>query len=124
LEGKAASGGSSGGVSVEYEIVTIPAGSTSVNYSLPRVTAAYGSISGDAVQELAAYNGWLCVRNNLIYYIGYIDEGPNGDYLVGTDNTTITYSNGVMRINSGSPSMLNGLEVILVNDPSATAISV
>ena len=37
--------GGSGGASVEYEIITIPAGATSATYTLPRVTAAFGSLT-------------------------------------------------------------------------------
>ena len=109
-------GESSGGV--EYEIITIPAGATTVSYSLPRVTAAYGTIN-EYLLEYKGTGGFLSIRNDILYYINYISG--NSPVRIETSSILIRYENGVMKIDGpGGP---NDMEVILVNDPSAPAIS-
>lgn len=120
LEGKAAGGGSGSGLGIEYEIVTIPTGIGEVTYSLPRITAAYGT-TPDSLMSFEGTGGILSIRNNSMMYIDLLEEGPDG-YAMETGSAPIIYSNGV--INMGSFSRPNSIEVILINDPSATAISI
>ena len=68
LEGKSAP---SVGGGVEYEIITIPAGSTATTYpyTLPRVTGAYGGV------------------NSSMFYIGWSDgAGTHGEQILSIIN--------------------------------------
>lgn len=108
----------SGGNGIEYEIITIPAGATTVSYSLSRVTTAYGTIN-EYLLEYKGTGGFLSIRNDILYYINYISG--NSPVRIETSSILIRYENGVMKIDGrGGP---NDMEVILVNDPAAPAIS-
>lgn len=115
--------GGSGSGGIQYEVVTIPSGVDILNipYSLPRVTAAYGGISG--LESFTTEGAVLGVLNNAFCYIDGMSAGFGGAIYVDTSTSYITYSNGIM---SGylSYTTLNSIDVILINDPSAEAISV
>lgn len=120
LSGKAAGG--SGG-SIEYEIVTIPAGIDvlSIPHSLARVTNAYGCPSG-SITNINSEGVLTGVRDNTIILSIDLYYDPNsGAINVELGSDYITYSNGLV---SGylSYTSQNSLQVILINDPSKDAL--
>lgn len=120
LEGKAAGDGSGSSSGVEYEIVTIPAGTGKVTYSLPRITAAYGA-TPDSIMEFEGTGGLLSLRNNSLIYIDLLEKNSLRGYRMETSSYPIYYSNGVIGVEGLNRP--NSIEAILINDPSATAIS-
>ena len=123
---EAGGGGGSGGGGIEYEIVTIPANIGSaqctVPYSLSRVTGAYGgcSLGWESFFEegiiLGVKDNSLCFVDSFAYNIQSKKSGMD------TADEYITYSNGTMSFwfSHNNP---NSIDVFLINDPSAEAIS-
>lgn len=117
-------GGESGGGGIEYEIVTIPAnisgGQCTVHYSLSRVTGAYGGCS-EAWETYTTEGLLIGVKNNSLYFIEGLMASNKTAYM-DTADEYITYSNGTMSFFFiyDNP---NSIDVLLINDPSAEAIS-
>ena len=115
-----------GGGGIEYEIVTIPANigakQCTVPYSLSRVTGAFGGCS-EAWETYTTAGLLIGVKNNSIYFIdGLISEKNSTTVFLDTADEYITYSNGTMSFwfSHNNP---NSIDVLLINDTSAEAIS-
>lgn len=116
------SGGGSGGI--QHEVVTIPAGSNSVAYTLPRVTHAVGSanLEMESVTSRNYENFVSGIRNNDAYRAS--DFAPGSAMCsIDFDSTPVTYSNGTLTIPRVSDGVMFDVMVLLVNDPDAPAIS-
>ena len=124
LQGKSVPGGGGG---VEYEVVTIPAGATSATYALPRVTHAYGSREpADLTYNSKTSDEQIIfsIHGTRVIYLDDVDGHPANPNayaimellcdLVEYNAGTITWWNGVID---------TPLTLLLVNDPSADAIS-
>lgn len=111
---------------IQYEIVTIPAGSNSVAYTLPRVTHAFGSASLflETVNSIRPYNNSVVsIRNNSAYYIYNLDCDTVREWIeVEFYTSAVTYSNGILTIDIQNGIMFD-VQVLLVNDPTASQIS-
>lgn len=128
LKGKTAGSGGGGNTSgVEYEVLAIPAGTTSIAYTLPRVTHAFGALNNVSDmyfyfttsanykdRPIIAINGVVPTVIDSAYY------SNNKIYVEGIAGF-ITYSDGMMSFPDGN--VVWDLYVILVNDPNAYAIS-
>lgn len=123
LQTKAAGGSSGGGggdKQIEYEIITIPAGATSVTYKLSRVTNAYGCITSQLIAMLEPDEDCNiavgifdnCVR--CITYSSYDTWTRKIDVEMGS--CTITFNDGV--INFYGVTFLEPMNVLLINDPN------
>lgn len=116
------SGGGSGGI--QHEVVTIPAGSNSVAYTLPRVTHAVGSanLELETVTSRNYENFVSGIRNNDAYCAS---DFAGGIMMCSIDfnSTPVTYSNGTLTIPMVSDGVMFDVMVLLVNDPDAPAIS-
>lgn len=111
-----------GGAAIEYEIITIPAGATTATYTLPRVTAAYGSLA-EPVETIrnpevdnAGYIYIMGIHDTLSRGIAYISGSS-----VDIDSDMVTYHNGVVSLNDNKVGAK--FKLLLVNDPNANAIS-
>ena len=109
---------------IQYEIVTIPAGSNSVAYTLPRVTHAVGSANLEmgSVTDRNYENFVSGIRNNDAYRAADFASGivmSSIDF----DTTPVTYSNGTLTIPRVSDGVMFDVMVLLVNDPTASQIS-
>lgn len=128
------SGGSSG---IQYEIITIPGNleiedGYSIDYTLPRVTAAYGSIRSNIYHiEGIGRNPFLAIsiENNDINMISefYLNGATDiEDATMSIECVGIKYSNNKMVFETWGDTLWThcDIKVILINDPNAEAISV
>lgn len=103
------------GSGVEYEDIAIAGGATTAYYSLPRVTLARGAVRGGV--SINAMTPILIIHNNTTLKGYWSNSSSNPSF---TSGGTIKYSAGVMSL---PLTMATGANVILINDPAATAIS-
>lgn len=125
MQGKSVPGGDASG-GIQYEIITIPAGATSATYTLPRVTHAYGSREPVKMTYKSESNlqPIFSIRGTDVIYVDDIW----GITVGGEDLVRMDILCGYVRYDSGTITLYDGyvdvpLTLLLVNDPSAPAIS-
>lgn len=115
----------SGGI--EYEIVTIPAGATSATYTLQRVTHAYGSVEPTTqtyLEDTFDERIVLSICGTREFFLDSVSHSGIGSAASGVAD----FDNDIVEYNAGTITWLSGiidvpLTLLLINDPSAEAIS-
>lgn len=99
------------GGGIEYEIITVPANVSQVNFTLTRITNLFGMVSGTG---LIYPEETLCIVNSKMYLIS-----PNSADFAIVNSMSSRISNGTIDLCYGSSLPIT---LILINDPDAEAI--
>lgn len=111
-----------GGGGIEYEIITIPAWETSATYTLSRVTQAIGGAECGGVYDIGTM---ISLYNDTYYKVSdvYIEDTPEGEMReYHTEVGILRFSNGEIIWNNDTI-LAATFHIVLINDPTANAIS-
>ena len=122
IKGSGSGGGGYSG-SCEYEEIKTSRDVNTYYYSLERVTSAAGGLT----TNVSALNGCIAYVVDKSVGICFIVNPPSSSINTGFISDKVSYSGGVMTFTPftsfGADIAMLTMEISLVNDPAATAIS-